>query len=128
MQHSTSARPAPQQRAGDLLIDFEGIDRVACPCGFTRRALVDRPACPLSIHRTDIAIDAATHYHKRQTEVYYILECGPDARMELNGELHPIRAGMAVHIPPLTRHRAVGQMKVLVIASPRFDAADEWFD
>jgi hypothetical protein len=26
------------------------------------------------------------------------------------------------------RHRAIGRMKVLIVALPKFDAADEWFD
>jgi hypothetical protein len=26
------------------------------------------------------------------------------------------------------RHRAIGQMKVLIVALPKFDPADEWLD
>jgi hypothetical protein len=35
---------------------------------------------------------------------------------------------MAIVIPPGTRHRAVGKIKVAIVASPKFDPADEWFD
>lgn len=119
----------PKQRTGSsFLVNFDAIVPVDCPCGVTRRALADDPASPLSIHRTDISTDAKTHYHKRQTEVYYVLECAAEACIELDGDRHAIRPGMAVHIPPGTRHRAIGEMKVLVVSVPRFDPADEWFD
>lgn len=127
MQDSGGVMTTESPDAG-LIIDFAQLAIVDCPCGTTRRALVDRPESPVSIHRTDIAIDAKTHYHKKQTEVYYILECNSDAAMELNGQLRPIRPGMSVYIPPGVRHRAVGEMKVLVISVPRFNPADEWFD
>jgi len=57
-----------------------------------------------------------------------VLECGPEAEMELDGERVPLVPGRAVRIPPGVRHRAIGEMKVLVIVSPKFDASDEWFD
>src|SRR3712207_7951654 len=42
----------------------------------------------------------SVHFHKRLTEVYYVLECDPDAAMELDGERVPVRPGLAVLIPP----------------------------
>lgn len=77
---------------------------------------------------TEISETARVHYHKRLTETYVFLECQPDARMELDGELIPVKPGMSVMIRPGTRHRAVGQMKVMIVAIPKFDPADEWFD
>lgn len=77
---------------------------------------------------TEISEDARTHYHKTLTETYFILECGPDAAMELNGERLPVQPGRSVVIPPGTRHRAVGKMKVLIVVLPEFDPQDEWFD
>ncbi len=106
--------------------DFDSIPPVPCPCGFSRRAFLDVPGAPLSLHRVEISTGARTHFHKRLTEVYYILACDADAKMELDGELVPVRPGMSILIPPYTRHRAVGRMQVLVVASPRFDPADEW--
>lgn len=110
------------------LADFAEIDGVPCPCGTARRALAEVDQFPGTIHMTDISTDAITHYHKDHTETYYILECGPDAQMELDGELKPIKPGMVIVIPPGVRHRAVGQMKILNIVIPAFDPADEWFD
>lgn len=108
--------------------DFATIEPVRCPCGWARRALGPSCGAPLSLHVVDIELDAVPHFHKDHTEVYYFLECGPDAQMELDDRVIPVRAGMTVHIPPGVRHRAVGKMKILNIVTPPFDVADEHFD
>lgn len=110
------------------IVEIDTLPATSCACGAAKRAFTDVPGAPLSLHEVEISVDAKTHYHKRQTEVYYILECQPDARIELNGEYYPVRPGMSIMIPPLTRHRAVGRMKILNIVSPPVDPADEWFD
>ena len=110
------------------LVDFAKIPGVPCPCGTARRGLADVEDYPGTIHVTEIALDNALHYHKRLTETYYFLECGPDAQMQLDNELIPVRPGMCIHIRPGVRHRAVGKMTVLIVALPKFDPEDEWFD
>ena len=57
-----------------------------------------------------------------------MLECGADARMQLDDEVIPLRPGVCVMIPPGVRHRAIGRMKVLIAVVPKFDPADEWLD
>lgn len=111
-----------------VMVDFAAIPGVPCPCGTARRAFADVPEFPATIHVTEISEDAAVHYYKRLTETYYFLECGPDARMELDGRLVAVRPGHCVLIPPGVRHRAIGRMKVLIVAMPKFDPADEWLD
>jgi mannose-6-phosphate isomerase-like protein (cupin superfamily) len=108
--------------------DFSEIPGVPCPCGTARRAFADVPEFPGTVHLTEIAIDARRHYHRRLTETYYVLECGPDARIELDDEMIAVKPGIAVMIPPGVRHRAVGRMKVLILVLPKFDPEDEWFD
>jgi mannose-6-phosphate isomerase-like protein (cupin superfamily) len=110
------------------VVDFADIPGVACPCGTARRAFADVAEFPATIHVTSISIDAQLHYHKRLTETYYVLECGGDARMQLDDEIIPVKPGMCVMIPPGVRHRAIGEMKVLIVVLPKFDSADEWFD
>jgi hypothetical protein len=110
------------------VVDFAELPGVPCPCGTARRAFADVPSYPGTIHVTEIREDAALHYHKRLTETYYFLECGPDASMELDGDRVPVRPGMCVLIPPGVRHRAVGKMRVLIVVFPKFDPADEWLD
>lgn len=104
----------------------EELPPVACPCGQTRRAFVDDPDRVASLHVVDISADARTHYHKRLTEIYYILEGAGE--MELDGERHPVRPGDAILIKPGCRHRAIGKLRVLNVPVPAFDPADEWFD
>lgn len=110
------------------LVDFAQLPGAPCPCGTARRAFADVDDFPGTIHRTEIAAAARTHYHRRLTETYYFLECDPDSRMELDGELIPVKPGMCVMIRPGVRHRAVGRMSVLIVVYPKFDPADEWFD
>jgi len=110
------------------VVDFADIPGVPCPCGTARRALADVADFPGTIHVTEIAENARVHYHRQLTETYYVLECEPDAKMFLDGELVPLHSGMLVFIRPGVRHSAVGRMKVLIVAVPKFDPADEWFD
>lgn len=98
------------------------------PCGMARRGLMDSQAVPFSLHITEIANTARTHYHQRLTETYLILECDEGAYLELDGTVLPLEPEMAVVIPPGTRHRAVGKIKVAIVVCPKFDPADEWFD
>jgi len=97
-------------------------------CGTARRAFNDVADFPGTIHRTEIALDARLHYHKRLTETYYILECDKDAQMQLGDEFVAVKPGQLILIRPGTRHRAIGKMTVLIVVLPKFDPEDEWFD
>lgn len=110
------------------IVDFDRLPGVACPCGTARRALMDTPSVPYSFHVTQISENARAHYHQQITETYFILECESDAAIELNGEAVPVQPHTAIVIHPGTRHRAIGKMKVVIVASPKFDASDECFD
>ncbi|MEX2262094.1 MAG: cupin domain-containing protein [Bryobacteraceae bacterium] len=110
------------------VVDFADIAGVPCPCGSARRAYGDVPEFPGTLHVTDIMEDAELHYHKRITETYYFLECEEDARMQLDDDIIAVRPGMSIVIPPEVRHRAIGRMKVIIIAFPKFDPADEWIE
>ena len=107
------------------VVQFDQIPEVPCPCGTSRRAFGDVPELPGTIHRTEITEAAKPHYHRRMTETYYILQCGPEAKMELDGELIAVKPGTCVLIPPGVVHRAVGRMTILNIVFPKFDPADE---
>ena len=115
-------------RRGYEIVDFNEIEEVPCPCGSARRAFADVDDMPATVHVTEISSDAELHYHKRLTETYYFLECGPGARMQLDDQFIDVRPGMSIMIRPGTRHRAIGEMKVLIVVFPKFDPADEWFD
>jgi mannose-6-phosphate isomerase-like protein (cupin superfamily) len=110
------------------IADFSEIKGVPCPCGTARRAFLGIDEFPGTIHVTEISANAKKHYHKTLTETYYFLDCGPDAKMELDDEIIPVRSGVSIVIPPGVRHRAIGRMKVLIVVLPEFDPADEWLD
>jgi hypothetical protein len=114
--------PAPKF-AVTRLLDLPGLP---CPCGVARRAFTEVPGAPASVHVTDIHQDARTHYHRRMTEIYVVLE--GEGEIELDGQRYPLRPLTAVMIRPGCRHRAVGQLRILNIPIPAFDPADEWFD
>jgi mannose-6-phosphate isomerase-like protein (cupin superfamily) len=105
---------------------IDEIEPQRCPCGWTRRAFADLPNGPATVHVVQIESDARTHYHKRLTEIYVILE--GEGILELDGEAVPVRPFTSVMIHPGCRHRAVGKLKVLNIPIPAFDPEDEWFD
>ena len=115
---------SPQYR----IADFSEIKGVPCPCGTARRAFAGVSEFPGTLHVTEISADAKKHYHKTLTETYFFLECGPEAQMELDDDVIPVREGMSVCIPPGVRHRALGVMKVLIVVFPEFNPDDEWFD
>ena len=110
------------------IVDFAGMPGVNCPCGVARRAFVDVPDFPGTIHVTEISADARLHYHQRLTETYYFLECEADAKMQLDQEVVNVHPGMCILIRPGVRHRAIGRMKVLIVVLPKFDPNDECFD
>jgi mannose-6-phosphate isomerase-like protein (cupin superfamily) len=107
------------------VVRFSEIPGTACPCGTARRALADVDGFPATIHRTEITTDAKPHYHRKLTETYYILQCEPGAKMQLDDELIPVEPGTCVYIPPGVVHRGVGRMTVLIVVIPKFDPADE---
>ncbi len=114
--------------AKPVVIDLTSLPAVECPCGIARRAFADREEFPGTVHLTHISRDASEHYHQDHTEVYVILECNDGATIELDGCPHPVRPQTAILIPPGVRHRACGEMTVLILCTPNFDPADEHFD
>src|SRR5262245_55451850 len=105
---------------------LDAIPSVPCPCGFSRRAFAGSADNAASVHVVEIQAEARTHYHKRMTEIYVVLE--GEGFMELDGERVPLKPLTAVYIRPGCRHRAVGKLKILNIPIPAFDESDEWFD
>lgn len=108
------------------IAQLDQIPPARCPCGFTRRAFADATGNVASLHIVEIQEDSRTHYHKRMTEIYLVLE--GEGQMELDGELFPVKPMTAIYIQPGCRHRAIGRLKIINIPVPAFDEKDEWFD
>jgi mannose-6-phosphate isomerase-like protein (cupin superfamily) len=73
-----------------------------------------------------VDIDGARlHYHKRSTELYYVLD--GSGSVILDGVEQPVSKGTLVHIPPGVVHGALGRMRVLVVGIPDI-ADDDYFE
>lgn len=112
--------------AGYLIAQLDDLDPVKCPCGLARRAFATPENSVATVHQVDIQSDARTHYHKRMTEIYIVLE--GEGHIELDGKALALRPMTAVMIWPGCRHRASGRLRILNIVIPAFDPTDEWFD
>lgn len=96
----------------------------ACPCGFSRRAFMEAEGRPATVHLLEVKQDSVAHYHRKMTECYTILE--GEGYLELDGERVAVKPMDTVMIRPLCVHRPVGKMKILNVAIPGFDPADEY--
>ena len=104
------------------LVRHEGeVPRERSTCGWRDR-LISREDTEVAAWAHAVDIDGAReHYHKRSTELYYVLD--GEGVVLLDGKEHPVRTGLLVHIPPSVVHGAKGRMRVLVVGIP--DIADD---
>jgi mannose-6-phosphate isomerase-like protein (cupin superfamily) len=111
--------PHSAVQPGAVLVRHEGGEtRERSACGWRDRLISheDAPLNPAAwAHVVDIE-DSKLHYHKRATELYYVVQGGGE--ILLDGVPHQIRQGSLVHIPPGVVHGARGRMRVLVIGIP----------
>lgn len=121
-----SSKSSPD--VGPLLVRHEGhTPRERSACGWRDR-LISREDAPLSPAAWAHAVDidgAKLHYHKRSTELYYVLE--GSGSVVLDGVEQPVSKGSLVHIPPGVVHGAKGRMRVLVVGIPDI-AEDDYFE
>lgn len=85
-------------------------------------------SAPLSPAAWAHAVDidgAKLHYHKRSTELYYVLS--GSGCVLLDGVEQAVSPGSLVHIPPGVIHGAKGQMRVLVVGIPDI-AEDDYYE
>jgi mannose-6-phosphate isomerase-like protein (cupin superfamily) len=109
-----------------LVAQVDQLSQVECPCGHARRAFAEAGNDVATLHLVDISVDARTHYHKRMTEIYLVLE--GEGFIELDGERIPVKPMTSVLIKPGCRHRAIGNMRIVNVPIPAFDPADEFED
>jgi quercetin dioxygenase-like cupin family protein len=113
---------------GPVLIRHEQeAPRERSTCGWRHR-LISREDEGTGVAAWAHAVDidgAKEHYHKRGTELYYVLD--GEGTVVLDGVEHPVRKGSMVHIPPGVVHGARGRMRVLVIGVPDISDGDLFF-
>jgi quercetin dioxygenase-like cupin family protein len=96
-------------------------------CGWRHR-LLSREDGPAGLAAWAHAVDidgARPHFHRRSTELYYVLE--GEGCVTMDGVGHPVRPGSIVHIPPGVVHGAQGRMRVLVVGIPDIAEDDLFF-
>lgn len=122
------AMNANADAGGPLLVRHEGhTPRERSTCGWRDR-LISHEDAHLSPAAWAHAVDidgARLHYHKRSTELYYVIS--GEGSVLLDGAEHPVKAGSLVHIPPGVIHGAKGRMRVLVVGIPDI-AEDDYFE
>jgi len=94
-------------------------------CGKSTRVITHRDTAEVNVHFVHI-LDGVKHYHKRTTEVYYVLE--GNGKVELDDETVNVTPGTALLIPAGVRHRGYGDFKTLVIGTPAQTPEDEFTD
>ena len=110
-----------------IIVRHEGdAPRERSTCGW-RHLLIsaqDRGGAAAWVHVVDID-GSRPHYHRRATELYYVLEGG--GTITLDGVTHALAAGSVVQIPPGVVHSAQGRMRVLVAGIPDISEEDLFF-
>jgi len=85
-------------------------------CGLIRPLIAAADMAAGEVHHLEIT-DAKLHYHERTDEFYYVL--AGQGRMALDDAEIDLHEGVTVYVPRGTKHRAWGDLKVLVVCIPR---------
>jgi len=85
-------------------------------CGKIRTVIEEGDGAAGEIHHLEIT-DAKLHYHERTDEFYYVLS--GSGRMSLDEAEIELHEGVTVYVPRGVKHRAWGDLKVLVVCIPR---------
>ncbi len=102
--------------AGPLCRDLRNVKPWTETCGHIRPLIEEQDGAAAEVHHLEIT-DAKLHYHERTDEIYYIID--GEGKMQLDEEEIELREGVVVYVPRGVKHKAWGQLKVLVICIPR---------
>lgn len=59
----------------------------------------------LTFHRLQEGMEGDYHEHETKEQIYYFLR--GRGKMKIDGEIHEVRDGDAVHLPPKTKHQII---------------------
>jgi mannose-6-phosphate isomerase-like protein (cupin superfamily) len=85
-------------------------------CGQIRPLLEEKDGAAAEVHHLKIT-DAKLHYHQCTDEIYYVLD--GQGRMRLDGEEIELHKDIVVYVPRGVKHKAWGNLTVLVVCVPR---------
>ena len=112
-----------QPQTGYVVKHRDDVQPIPCPCGSSTRIVTSEDTPVAGFHITHIQ-DSKKHYHKKTTEIYYILE--GQGCLEVGEDTVELRPGVTVLIHPGTPHRGYGDFKTIVVPVPAFDPEDEY--
>jgi mannose-6-phosphate isomerase-like protein (cupin superfamily) len=84
-------------------------------CGQIRCLVEEKDGAAGEVHHVRIH-DAKLHYHERTDEFYYVI--AGEGTMALDGEEVELHPGVVVYVPRGVRHKACGDLTVLVVCVP----------
>ena len=84
-------------------------------CGQIRCLIEEKDGASVEVHQVQIH-EAKLHYHERTDEVYYVI--AGQGTMLLDGEEITLSPGVVVYVPRGVRHKAKGDLTVLLVCVP----------
>jgi mannose-6-phosphate isomerase-like protein (cupin superfamily) len=84
-------------------------------CGQIRCLIEQKDGAAAEVHHVHIQ-DARLHYHARTDEIYYVID--GQGTMTLDGEEVELHQGVVVYVPRGVKHKACGNLTVLVVCIP----------
>jgi len=85
-------------------------------CGQIRPVIEEKDGAAAEVHHLEIT-NAKLHFHERTDEIYYVLD--GHGRMQLDDREIELSKDVVVYVPRGVKHRAWGDLKVLVVCIPR---------
>ena len=85
-------------------------------CGQIRPLLEEKDGAAAEVHHLQIT-NAKLHYHERTDEIYYVLD--GQGKMRLDDEEIELHKDVVVYVPRGVKHKAWGNLTVLVVCIPR---------
>jgi len=85
-------------------------------CGQIRPLLEEKDGAAAEVHHLQIT-NAKLHYHLRTDEIYYVLD--GQGQMRLEDEEIELHKDVVVYVPRGVKHKAWGNLTVLVVCVPR---------
>ena len=102
--------------AAPLLRDPRDIRPWIETCGQIRPLIEEKDGAAAEVHHLEIT-DAKLHYHERTDEIYYVID--GQGKIRLDDQEMELRPGVVIYVPRGVKHKAWGELKVLVVCIPR---------
>ena len=96
--------------------DVADVQPWAETCGQIRPLLEEKDGAAAEVHHLQIT-NAKLHYHQRTDEIYYVLD--GQGQMRLDDEEIELHRDVVVYVPRGVKHKAWGNLTVLVVCVPR---------